>query len=96
MPTLIKIILALLFFICLVDMPYGYYQLVRFLGLVGFGYLAYQAHSEGKQNEMIVYAVLALLIQPFFKVALGRLLWNIVDVVVGAGLLISVYSSAKK
>jgi len=30
---------------------------------------------------------LALLFQPFFKISLGRTLWNIVDVIVGIGLL---------
>ena len=33
---LIKTVLAILFFICLTNMPYGYYQLVRFVALVGF------------------------------------------------------------
>jgi hypothetical protein len=37
----IKIVLALLFFLCLADMPYGFYQLVRFSGLIGFSILAY-------------------------------------------------------
>jgi hypothetical protein len=32
---------------------------------------------------MIIYGGLALLFQPFFKIALGREMWNIVDVVVG-------------
>ena len=39
--TGIKIILAILFFLCLADMPYGYYQFVRFAGLIGFVILAY-------------------------------------------------------
>lgn len=86
-----KIILALLFFICLADMPYGYYQFVRFVGLVGFTILAYQAHKKGRQTEMIIYGGLALLFQPFFKIALGREIWNIVDVVVGIGLLVSIF-----
>ena len=36
----------------------------------------------------IVFILLALLFQPFFKVTLGRTLWNIVDVIVGLGLLV--------
>ena len=35
-----------------------------------------------------MFAALALLFQPFFKVALGRVVWNIVDVIVAIGLLI--------
>ena len=84
----IKIVLAILFFICLADMPYGYYQFVRFVGLIAFTILAYQANKKGSQTEMIIYSGLALLFQPFFKIALGREIWNIVDVVVGIGLLI--------
>ena len=72
MDKLIKTILAILFFLCLAKMPYGYYQLVRFLALIGFGILAYQAKQQGKQTEMIIYGALVLLFQPFFKIALGR------------------------
>jgi hypothetical protein len=96
MNNVIKVVLAILFFLCLADMPYGFYQLVRFAGLIGFAVLAYQAHEQGRQNEMIVYVGLALLFQPFFKVALGRQLWNIIDVVVGIGLLISMFTKPKE
>ena len=95
MDKAIKIILAILFFLCLADLPYGYYQFVRFVGLVGFGILAYQANEEGRQTEMIIYGVLALLFQPFLKIALGREIWNIVDVIVGLGLLASIYLRPK-
>ena len=94
MDKAIKIILAILFFLCLADMPYGFYQFVRFAGLVGFAILAYQANEQSRQTEMIIYGGLALLFQPFFKITLGRTLWNIVDVFVRLGLL--GYGSARK
>lgn len=93
MNNAIKIVLAILLFLCLADMPYGFYQFVRFAGLIGFAILAYQANQQGRQTEMIIYGGLALLFQPFFKIALGRQMWNIVDVVVGIGLLISIVLS---
>jgi hypothetical protein len=96
MQTIIKLTLATLFFLCLADMPYGFYQLVRFAGLIGFAILAYQAHLQGKQTEMIIYSILALLFQPFFKIALGRELWNIIDVIAGMGLLLSIFINPKK
>ncbi|HUH74041.1 MAG TPA: DUF6804 family protein [Chitinophagales bacterium] len=92
----IKIILAILFFLCLAEMPYGFYQLVRMAGLIGFAILAYDANQRKQPIVMIVYIGLALLFQPLFKVALGRDLWNIVDVLVGIGLLVSVYSEKRK
>lgn len=95
MDKIIKIVLAVLLFLCLAKMPYGYYQFVRFAGLIGFAILAYQANQQNKQTEMIVYGALALLFQPLFKIALGRELWNIVDVIVGIGLLISIFLKPK-
>lgn len=96
MNNAIKIVLAILLFLCLADMPYGYYQFVRFAGLVGFAILSYQANQQGSQKEMIIYGGLALLFQPFFKIALGREIWNIVDVLVGIGLLISIFMKPKE
>lgn len=71
-------------------MTYGYYQLVRFLALFGFGFLSYKANTKEKKKEMIFYAALALLFQPFLKIALGRFLWNIIDVIIGLWLLVSI------
>lgn len=95
MERTIKILLAILFFLCLADMPYGFYQFVRFVGLIGFAILAYQANEQGRQTEMIIYGGLALLFQPFFKIALGREIWNIVDVIVGVGLIVSIFIKSK-
>jgi hypothetical protein len=88
----IQITLALLLFICLTDMPYGYFQFVRFAALIVFGILAFEASGKGNQNKLLLYGALALLFQPFFKISLGREIWNIIDVIVGVGLLISAFS----
>ncbi|HNU62106.1 MAG TPA: hypothetical protein PKL04_07895 [Methanofastidiosum sp.] len=95
MDKIIKIVLALLLFICLADMPYGYYQLVRFAGLIGFTILAYKAYEINQRTGMIIFVGLALLFQPFFKISLGREIWNIVDVIVGVGLLLSIFIKNK-
>ena len=87
--SIIKIGLVIVLFLCLLNMPYGYYQFVRFAALAGFAYLAYSANEQDHKNEMFAYLALALLFQPFIKIALGRTLWNIIDVVVGVGLLLS-------
>src|SRR5688572_1599071 len=91
----IKIVLAILFFICLADMPWGYFQLVRFIALVGFTMLALDAYKEKRQNEVILYVALAILFQPLIKIGLGRTIWNIVDVIVGIGLLLSILINPK-
>jgi hypothetical protein len=95
MNKLIRVILAILFISCLLDMPYGYYQFVRLVGIICFSILAYQANQQSRQTEMIIYVGLALLFQPFIKLALGRDLWNIVDFIVGIGLIISLFIKPK-
>jgi hypothetical protein len=77
-------------------MPYGYYQLVRFAALVGFAILAYLSYEKGYKIEFVTYSALALLFQPLYKIALGRVLWNIVDVVVGVGLILSIFLNSNK
>jgi hypothetical protein len=72
-------------------MPYGFYQLVRFVALIGFGILAYKANEDSKNIKVIMYGSLALLFQPFFKIALGREIWNMIDVIVGIGLIASLF-----
>ena len=96
MNNAIKIVLAILFFLCLADMPYGYYQLVRYAALIGFAILAYKANKNARQTEMIILVGLALLFQPFFKIGLGRQIWNIVDVVLGIALLLSIFMQPKE
>jgi hypothetical protein len=64
---------------CLLPMPYGYYQLVRVVATVAFAFFAYQ---ERGNSLLWVFVGLALLFQPFEKIALGRTLWNGVDIAV--------------
>lgn len=87
----IKIVLTILFLLCLLDMPYGYFQIVRFAGLVGFGILAFQANETKSKEMTIIFIGLALLFQPFFKIALGRQIWNIVDVIVSIFLIATIF-----
>ncbi len=90
--SIILIVLAILLLLCLAKMPYGFYQIVRFLAFAGFGYLAYLEYKGKNIDRMVLFVVLALLFQPFLPLSLGRVIWNIVDVVVAVYL---VYLLAK-
>jgi hypothetical protein len=92
----IKTGVAILLLLCLLDMSYGFYQLVRFVSLIGFSVLAYNANQKEQQTEVIVFIALALLFQPFFKISFGRTLWNIIDVVVAIGLIVNLVKSSNK
>lgn len=90
------LILAALLLFCLAPMPYGYYQLVRLVAMVLFAVFAYNYWRNDQQPLTIVFITLALLFQPFMKIALGRAMWNIVDVIVALGLIALWWFGQKK
>jgi hypothetical protein len=94
--NIIKIALVILLLICLFDLPYGYYQLIRYIVLVGFAILAYYEYDRKNVPMAIVYIGLVLLFQPIAKVSLGRQVWNIVDVAVAVGLVITIFFQRQK
>ena len=71
--------ISIFFLGCLFDWQYGYYQLVRFIGMIGFIVLA----GFDSKNKLlsILWISSALLINPFIKISLGRTIWNIVDII---------------
>jgi len=79
-------LLIVLLLLCLAPMPYGYYVFVRWGAMVLFAMMAYN-YWEKNKNLSIVFVGLALLFQPFMKVALGRTIWNVVDVLVAISLI---------
>ena len=84
----ITLFLSALLLLCLVPMPYGFYQLVRFLAMVVFGVMAYQYYNKKNETLAVAFGALALLFQPLFKIVLGRVLWNVIDVVVAIFLVV--------
>ena len=73
--------LAIMLLICLFPMPYGYYNFVRFIAMIVFGVFAYSFYKQAKTSLTVSAIILVLLFQPFFKIPLGRLIWNLIDVV---------------
>lgn len=82
-----RIPLAIAFFIALFNLPYGYYELLRTVGMVLF--IAYGVHNYKNKKEAWSYFWFgsALLINPIFKIALGAVIWKVIDVIWGVILL---------
>ena len=59
--------------------------------MIAFAVMAYQYFEKKKEGLVIVFAALAILFQPLYEIALGRTMWNVVDVVVAMGLVILWY-----
>ena len=75
---------AAVLLLCLFDMPYGFYSFVRFVATAAFCYVAYKSYNAGNKDRMFFLIILAILFQPFIKIPLGRVIWNIVDIAVAA------------
>ena len=88
---ILSIILIPLLLLCLLPMPYGYYQFVRVVSTLIFSYIAYQERSR---QIMWLFIGLAILFQPIEKLALGRTLWNITDIAVA--IFLAWYNFTKK
>lgn len=84
----VTIVLVILLLLCLAPMPYGFFQLVRFVAMVFFALFAYEYWNKDSKPLAITFVALALLFQPFLKIELGRTIWNIVDVVTAMGLVL--------
>ena len=93
--NIVKIVLSILFLCCLFNWQYGFYQLARFLGMIGFGILAYNDFEDDK-NWFIVWLSSLILINPFFKISLGREIWNLVDIIWILLLIFSIFNNRKK
>lgn len=61
---------------------------VRFASMVAFGVMSYQYIQKKPTVWAITFGALVLLFQPFIKVALGRTIWNVVDVIVAVLLIV--------
>lgn len=96
MKPIIKLVVAVSLLVCLADMPYGFYQLVRFAATAAFVYLSYDYFKSNQDVKGVIFALLAVLFQPFFKIALGRTLWNAIDIIVAAGLFYLIITSFNK
>ena len=91
----IKLIIAAILLICLLPMPYGYFIIARFITMEAFAYFAFIYSDKKLMPLAFTFGALALLFQPFFKLALGRTIWNIVDVMVAIFLVFLWYKEKK-
>jgi len=93
----IKILMAILLLGCLLGVPYGYFQFVKIAGFIGFSYLAYEEFTNKRGTTGILSTICAILLNPFFKIYFNRGVWNTIDIVIAAGLIVWViYDFVKK
>lgn len=54
MKPILKLIIAIMLILCLADMPYGFYELVRFAAAGTFVYLSYDYFNKSIYNRLLL------------------------------------------
>jgi hypothetical protein len=76
--VLVKITIGILLGLCFMNMPYEYYQILRYLVMLGFLFLAYDEKEENK-GWMLFWLISALFINPIIKINLEKSEWLLCD-----------------
>jgi len=80
----IWIIPIIMLFVALLDLPYGYYTLLRIIVCGCSGYLAFTAYNVSQKATLWVFILggIALLFNPIIPIHLSKELWTIIDPIV--------------
>ena len=77
-PSVVSVLMLML---ALLDWPYGYYILLRFIVCGSAVFIALLSYEAEKQWLMWIAIFAALLFNPFIRVHLDREVWAVIDVV---------------
>lgn len=72
--------------------PYGYYILLRWVCCAVFAYLAFQASASKQRDWVWVLGVTAAIYNPIVPVHLTREIWSVVNVVIMAIAIASMFA----
>src|ERR1700682_1603545 len=84
----IKIILAFFLFLCLLKMPYSYYEIMRWVVVIGCTILAVSAFSEKRFLLAFIFVGIVILFQPIHKFYIHKETWHTIDIIIGCFLVI--------
>ena len=91
--NLIFLIAGIALFIAMAQMPYGYYQLLRWFICGAGAYGAYLSYHQKRMGWVWTLGIIALVFNPFFKFYFTKETWMIIDLI--AGVLFCVFFGIK-
>ena len=84
------LVASAILFGCLIDgLPYGYFQILRWVVCGVCGYRGYLAYTLDKKAWMWVFVFSAVLFNPIAPIHLDREVWAVVDIALAVVLLVS-------
>jgi hypothetical protein len=86
-PRWVAILAALLCFAAVTNLPYGFYKLLRWV-VCGVSFsLAYQSHNRGRLSWVWIFAFVAVIFSPVFRMPFEREVWRVFNVIAGVALI---------
>ncbi len=86
------LIATTLLFLAMFDVwPYGFFTMLRFVVFASSVYVAWMAHEAKKEKWVWIFGFLAVLFNPFIVIHLNREIWSVIDLIVGAFMIVSVF-----
>ena len=86
-----RLIASGMLFWALAGHPYAYFTLLRFVVCVVAAYCAVVANSKKNGQWTWTFGAIAVLFNPIIPIHMTREIWNLVDLVVGVILLVSLF-----
>jgi len=74
------LVMTAMLFLAIADLPYGYYQLLRWVVCGVAVYIAYKAYRWGKPWATWVFGFIAVLFNPILPVHLTREIWRPINI----------------
>jgi len=95
--NILTIIASGFLFVALFDgLPYGYFNLLRFVVCAVGIYLAYKIYEDNKESLWVwAFGGIVVLFNPIIIIHLERPTWWIIDIIVGVFFLLSMFITKK-
>ena len=76
----------------LINWPYGYYTLLRWVVCVSSVVIAYHAHASGSSWAVWLFGFLAILFNPIAPIHLSREVWTLIDLASAATFMVAAFT----
>ena len=76
-------LLACFIFLAMLPFPYGYYEILRIVVCLGVVFIVIKEWNSLDTTTKPILAVIAILFNPFSPIYLSKMVWVVIDLVVG-------------
>jgi len=91
----VRLIAAGLLFLGILELPYGYYILLRIFICLLSGITAFVSIESNNKSWMWLFGIIAILFNPIIPIYLEKEIWVVIDFIVGIIFIISIFTVKK-